>query len=214
MYIYKVNGALKNPDRPKYLHLLQYSSSVVNITKMQQQSGTIIGVLLPSGLRFKNISFETRCATCSPLLPWSSFDKPTNPVSLTALWISQFLPYEKLLLCHGRLLLCLFGCWCACSWLRAGAWSWSDDVWKNTKAQVTSHTQEIQGEMNQPCLLFDVFAPSGKDFLPHLLSFLPFKHFLFPSFQSRFDITCSSRPLHLCSLSLCYYQSIHCSVKV
>lgn len=35
-------------------------------------------------------------------------------------------------------------------------------------------------EMNQPCLLFDVFIPSGKDFLPRLLSLLPFKtHFSF-----------------------------------
>lgn len=39
-------------------------------------------------------------------------------------------------------------------------------------------------EMNQLRLLFDVFVPSGKDFLPPLLSLLAFKHTFF------FDLFC------------------------
>lgn len=53
--------------------------------------------------------------------------------------------------------------------------------------------------MNQLCLLFDAFVPSGKDILPRLLVLTSLQtHFLFQSFLSLFDITCSSRLLHLC----------------
>lgn len=80
---------------------------------MQQYLGAVIGILLPSGLRFKNISFETRCATCSPQLLQSSFDRPApclvnstliQPIS--GIWKDAIMSWEAVVV-PSWMLLCV-----------------------------------------------------------------------------------------------------------
>ena len=65
--------------------------------------GTVLGIVPPSGLRFKNTSFEPRCATCSPQLLWDAPDRPTPGLVNTTLiqpisgiWKDDVLSWEAI----------------------------------------------------------------------------------------------------------------------
>lgn len=98
--------------------LLQYTSSVADTDemRMQEYSGTIAGILLPSGWDLKISLLKpdvppAHLSCCRVLLT----DRP--PALLTALWFSQFWEYEKMLLCLGRPLWRLYEWRCVCAQL-------------------------------------------------------------------------------------------------
>lgn len=148
---------------------------------------TVIVVVLPSGLRFKNISFETRCATCSPQLLRSSFDRPTPCLVNSSLilpnsrlWKDAVVSWEAV--CRAfmdgwRVCVQLAKDWCHVSWRMCTP----SEMCVRRQTGTADNTKKYTKEMNQKCLLLDVFGPSGKDFLPRLLSSLPFKHTFFSS---------------------------------
>lgn len=127
---------------------------------------------------------------------------------LTALWFSQFREDEKMLLCLGRPLLCLREWLCACMQLaqvlmpyelfgRVRVCFHSAAGTQTGTADVTKKTHERN---ESTVFTFWRFRPLWQGRSPSLTCpYLPSNTLsFFQSFLPLFDITCSSRLLHLC----------------
>lgn len=168
---------------------------------------SVIGILLPSGLRFKNISLGTRCATCSPQLPPSSFDRQTpclfnstliQPIS--GIWKDAVMSWEAAVV-PSWMAVCMHAAgpgidavWAF--WARARMLSQCS---RNTNGHSWCYKENTWEKWINCVYFLTLSSPLARTFSLAYLSLPPFKHtFFFQSFLPLFDITCSSRLLHLC----------------
>lgn len=181
-------------------------------------TGTVIVVILPSGLRFKNISFETRCATCTPQLLWSSFDRPTPCLVNSSLilpnsrlWKDAVVSWEAICCAFmdgWRVCVQLAKDWCYVSWRVCT----QSEMCVRRQTGTADNTKNTWKKWIKSVCFWTFPSPLARTFslayCPHspsnTLSFPVFSvsiwHHLFLS---------SLAPFHLPSLSVCHCQSIH-----